>query len=85
MLNSDQKRIFDKIKQHLIKQKQQEDLSSDNDVKIDDIQPLRMFISGMGVTGKSFLIETIKCFVDSFWKANLGELSCAIVAPMHLI
>ena len=64
MLNSDQKRIYDKIKQHLTK-KQQEDLLSDNDVKIDDIQPLRMFISGMGGTGKSFLIETIKCFVDS--------------------
>ena len=57
MLNSDQERIYDKIKQHLTKQKQQEDLSSDNDVKIDDIQPLRMFISGMGGTGKSFLIE----------------------------
>ena len=45
MLNNDQKRIYDKIKQHLTKQKQQEDLSSDNDVKIDDIQPLRMFVS----------------------------------------
>ena len=72
MLNSDQKRIYDKIKQHLTKQKQQEDLSSDNDVKIiiDDIQPLRMFISGVGGTGKSFLIETIKCFVDCLWKAK---------------
>ena len=84
MLNSDQKRIYDKIKQHLTKQKQQEDLSSDNDVKIDDIQPLRMFISGVGGTGKSFLIETIKCFVDSLWKAKSGELSCAIVAPTGL-
>ena len=59
MLNSDQKRIYDKIKQHLTKQKQQEDLSSDNDVKIDDIQPLCMSISGVGGTEKSFLIETI--------------------------
>ena len=84
MLNSDQKRIYDKIKQHLTKQKQQEDLSSDNDVKIDDIQPLCMFISGVGGTGKSFLIETIKCFVDSLWKAKPGELLCAIVAPTGL-
>ena len=59
-------------------------MSSDNDVKIDDIQPLRMFISGVGGTGKSFLIETIKCFVDSLWKAKPGELSCAIVAPTGL-
>ena len=85
MLNSNQKRIlFDKIKQHLTKQKQQEDLSSDNDVKIDDIQPLRMFISGVRGTGKSFLIETIKCFVNSLWKAKPGELSCAIAAPTGL-
>ena len=34
MLNSNQKIIFDKIKQHLTKQRQQEDLSSDNDIKI---------------------------------------------------
>ena len=84
MLNSDQKRIYDKIKQHLTKQKQHEDLSSDNDVTIDDIQPLHMFISGVGGTGKSFLIETIKCFVDSLWNAKPGELSCAIVAPTGL-
>ena len=49
----------------LIKQKQQKDFSSYIDVKIDDIQPLRMFISGVGRMGKSFHIETIKCFVDS--------------------
>ena len=60
----------DKIKQHLTKQKQQEDLSSDNDFKIDDIQPLCVFISGVGGTGKLLLIETIKCFVDSLWKAK---------------
>ena len=84
MLKSDQKRIFDKIKQHSSKQKQQEDFSSDSDVKVDDIQPLRMFISVVGGTGKSFLIETIKCFLDSLWKAKPGELSCAIVAPTGL-
>ena len=34
--------------------------------------------------GKSFLIETIKCFVDSLWKAKPGELLCVIVAPTGL-
>ena len=43
-----------------------------------------MFISGVGGKEKSFLIEIIKCFVDSLWKAKLGELSCAIVAPTGL-
>ena len=60
-------------------------MSSDNDVKIDDIQPLRMLISGVGVTIKSFLIETIKRFVDSLQKAKPGELLYAIVAPTSLV
>ena len=61
-------------------------MSCDNDVKIDYVQPLRicMFISGVRGTGKSFLIATIKCFVDSLWKAKPGELLCAIVAPTGL-
>ena len=77
---------FSNVGSNLTKQKQQEDSSSDNDVKIDEVQPLRicMFINGVGGTGKLFLIETIKCFVDSLWKAKPGELSCAIVAPTGL-
>ena len=43
-----------------------------------------MFISGMGETEKLFLIETIKYFVDSLWKAKPRELSCAKVAPTGL-
>ena len=37
-----------------------------------------MFISGVGVTGKSFLIEAIKCLVGHL---KIGEIMCAIVAP----
>ena len=37
-----------------------------------------MFISGVGGTGKSFLIEAIKCLVDD---PKSGEVMCAIVAP----
>ena len=59
MVNSDQKKIFDKMKQHLTKQKQQQVLSTDSDVKIDDIQPLCMFVSDVRGTEKSLLIETI--------------------------
>ena len=57
MFNSNQKRIFDKIKQHLTKQKQQEDMSSDNDVKIDDIQPLRMFIRAWEIRENGFSLK----------------------------
>ena len=67
MLNVDQKRIFDKIKSHLMSQKEREDLlenESSRLLRLDTIKRLRMFISGVGGTGKSFLIEAIKCLVD---------------------
>ena len=57
MLNVDQKRIFDKIKSHLMSQKEREDLlenESSRLLRLDTIKPLRMFISGVGGTGKSF-------------------------------
>uniref|UniRef100_A0A1X7UXR9 ATP-dependent DNA helicase n=1 Tax=Amphimedon queenslandica TaxID=400682 RepID=A0A1X7UXR9_AMPQE len=66
MLNVDQKKIFDKIKSHLINQKESEDLlenESSRLLRLDDIKTLRMFISGLGGTGKSFIIEAIKCLV----------------------
>ena len=40
-----------------------------------------MFISGVGGTGKSFLIEAIKCLVDDIWHPKSREIMCAIVAP----
>uniref|UniRef100_A0A1X7SQG3 ATP-dependent DNA helicase n=1 Tax=Amphimedon queenslandica TaxID=400682 RepID=A0A1X7SQG3_AMPQE len=84
MLNVDQKRIFDKIKSHLISQKEREDLlenESSRLLRLDNIKPLRMFISGVGGTGKSLLIEAIKCLVDDIWHPKSGEIMCAIVAP----
>uniref|UniRef100_A0A1X7UZT6 ATP-dependent DNA helicase n=1 Tax=Amphimedon queenslandica TaxID=400682 RepID=A0A1X7UZT6_AMPQE len=67
MLNVDQKKIFDKIKSHFISQKEHEDLLENESSRLlglDNIKPLRMFISGVGGTGKLFLIEAIKCLVD---------------------
>uniref|UniRef100_A0A1X7TCG3 DNA helicase Pif1-like 2B domain-containing protein n=1 Tax=Amphimedon queenslandica TaxID=400682 RepID=A0A1X7TCG3_AMPQE len=84
MLNVDQKRIFDKIKSHLISQKEREDLlenESSRLLRLDNIKPLRMIISGVGGTGKSFLIEAIKCLVDDTWHPKSSEIMCAIVAP----
>uniref|UniRef100_A0A1X7UTG9 Uncharacterized protein n=1 Tax=Amphimedon queenslandica TaxID=400682 RepID=A0A1X7UTG9_AMPQE len=54
MLNVDQKRIFDKIKSHFISQKEHEDLlenESSRLLRLDNMKPLRMFISGEGGTG----------------------------------
>ena len=41
-----------------------------------------MFISGVGGTGKSFLIETIKILLTSTWSSD--DLLCAIAAPTGL-
>ena len=49
MLNDDQRRIFEKIKAHLLHQQQHE--------RSCQFKPLQMFVSGVGGTGKSFLIS----------------------------
>ena len=41
-----------------------------------------MFISGVGGTGKSFLIEAIKLLVRKIWPSN--DLTVAVAAPTGL-
>ena len=77
MMNDDQRRIFNQIKNHLFHQKQHED----NECQC-EFKPLRMFVSGVGGTGKSFLIETTKALVNNIWPSN--DLTCAIAAPTGL-
>ena len=77
MLNADQRRIFDGVKEHLLHQKRHEDGICQCDIK-----PLRMFISGVGGTGKSFLIEAIRALVASIWPEH--NLTCAITTPTGL-
>ena len=77
MLNAEQRRIFDGVKEHLLHQKRHEDGICQCDIK-----PLRMFISGVGGTGKSFLIEAIRALVASIWPEH--NLTCAITAPTGL-
>ena len=55
MLNDDHKRIFEQIVDHLNHQRRHEC----DECKCKDIKPLHMFVSGVGGTGKLFLIETI--------------------------
>ena len=77
MLNQDQRRVFDHIKTHLWHQRCHE-----KDECSCDLKPLRMFVSGVGGTGKSFLIEAIKALVTSIWDSD--DLLCAIAAPTGL-
>ena len=73
MLNADQWRIFDTVDNHIQHQKQHETGERQCDFK-----PLRMFVSGVGGMGKSFLIETIKLLVGKIWPSK--EVTVAIAA-----
>ena len=77
MFNADQKRVYDNIRNTLIHQKQHEEGQS-----LSDYKPFTMFVSGVGGTGKSFLIEAVKALVDSLWTSE--GLKCAITAPTGL-
>ena len=67
-LNEDQRRVFDRVSTHL--QAQHSSAISNHP------QPLRMFVSGCGGTGKSFLIKTLKAWIHSSL-----EKHAAITAP----
>ena len=77
MLNMDQKRIYEKVKMHLLHL-----LSHESGECSCDFKPLRMFVSGVGGTGKSFLIHALKSLIHKIWPSS--DLSCAIAAPTGL-
>ena len=79
-LNVDQRCIFELIKRHLEHQLQHE-----NDAcKYSDLKPLHMFVSGVGGTGKSFLIKTVRALVGKLWRDQNDSLLCAVSAPTGL-
>ena len=80
LLNADQTRVFDKIKCQLQHQVQHETGSC----KCSDLKPLHMFISGVGGTGKSFLIKAIRALVLDMWHDKEESLLCAVTAPTGL-
>ena len=43
-----------------------------------------MFISGVGGTGKSFLIKTIRALLSEIWHDKTESLLCAVTAPTGL-
>jgi len=43
-----------------------------------------MFISGVGGTGKSFLIQTIQAKVAEIWKDQTSGPTCVVAAPTGL-
>ena len=79
-LNVDQSRIFRHVKDHLEHQVRHE---SDT-CKCSDWKPLHMFISGVGGTGKSFQIKTIRALVSEVWHDKTESLLCVVTAPTRL-
>ena len=78
LLNLDQRRVFENISGHLNHQWQHEQ----GMCHCIDLKPLHTFISGVGGTGKSFLIETIRKQVGEIWKGDTsGDTRCAVGAP----
>ena len=73
MLNPDQLRIFTKVRDHVMHQYEHE---HDN-CNCNEFKPLHMFFSGVGGTGKSFLIETIRSLVVKIWREYCEVLTCA--------
>ena len=67
-LNDDQLRVFDTVRSRVHTQH----LSS----QMENTEPLRMFISGCGGTGKSYLIKTIKA-----WVSSVTDKHVAVTAP----
>ena len=77
MLDIDQKRIYEKVKMHLLHL-----LSHESGECSCDLKPLRMFVSGVGGTGNSFLIHALKSLIHQIWPSS--DLSCAIAVPTGL-
>jgi hypothetical protein len=55
-MNSDQQRVFNFFKSKLYSH---------------DTPPMRYFVSGVGGTGKSYLIKTVKAFIETEIKAQV--------------
>ena len=79
-LNADQLRVFKNVIDHLSHQKHHEN----GQCSCTNITPLCMFMSGVGGTGKSFLIHTIRAMVNDMWKDKPESVRCALAAPTGL-
>ena len=80
MLNADKMHVFERVSVHLKHQKRHKS----GDCKCSKLESLHMFVSGVGGTGKDFLIEAIRAQVAAIWKDKQDSLLCAIAAPTGL-
>ena len=79
-LNADQSRVYQQVKAHLVHQV----LHECGWCQCKDLKPLHMFVSGVGGTGKSFLIKTVRALVSRLWDSMTDSTVCAVTAPTGL-
>ena len=75
-LNEDQLRVFDTVRNRVHTQY----LSS----QMENTEPLRMFISECGGTGKSYLIKTIKSWVSSVTDKHVAVTALTGIAIFNI-
>ena len=79
-LNIDQGRVFEQVKSHL----EHQALHESGTCKCTDFRPMHMFVSGVGGTGKSFLIKTIRALASQMWDCQAQSPVCVVTAPTGL-
>ena len=76
-LNADQQRVYERVKTHQV-------VHECGCCQCSDLQPLHMFVSGVGATGKSFLIKTVRALASELRDGDTGHTACAVTAPTGL-
>ena len=79
MLNKDQLHVFDMITEHLLHQRQHEFGECTCASRI----PLQLFMSGVGGTGKSFLIDVIEHQVAAIGKMTQVVMQIVLLPPQQ--
>ena len=76
-LNADQSCVYEHHLEHQV-------LHECDCCQCKDLKPLHMFVSGVGGTGKSFLIKTVCALVSRLWDRMTNSTACAVTAPTRL-
>ena len=78
-LNPDQARVYEQVKSHLKHQLKHEK----KECHCTDLQPLHMFVIGVGGTGKSFLIKTVWALVSKLWGDETQSILVLSLLPLE--
>ena len=75
-LNADQQRVYERVEHQVVHEC--------GCCQCSDLKPLHMFVSGVGGTGKSLLLKTIRALASELWDGDTGHAVWAVTAPTGL-